>query len=388
MTAWPIARLGDVATMGRKTVSPEQIEQGTPYVGLENIARGGSISNVQEIGGIEVASVKFRFTDQHLLFGKLRPNLGKIARPTFSGVCSTDILPIAVGPTLDRDYLAHFLSQQRMIDFAASRTSGANLPRLSPAELAKFDLPVPPLKEQRRIAAILDQADALRTKRRESLAHLDDLAQSIFYGMLKSASDHAMLALLGDLTQITSGITKGRKVGDTPTRPVPYLAVSNVHDRSLSLEVVKDIEATAAEIDRYRLRRGDLVLTEGGDPDKLGRGTVWNDELPLCIHQNHIFRVRISDSRNLHPTYLASYVASRDAKNYFLRSAKQTTGIASINMTQLRRLPVRVPSMKVQMEFVTSTERVARQIAVLKAHEQAADALFASLQLRAFSGAL
>ncbi|MGB3686302.1 MAG: restriction endonuclease subunit S [Ornithinimicrobium sp.] len=82
-----------------------------------------------------------------------------------SGLCSTDTLPVLPTGNVDRDYLAHYLSQQSVVDFATSRASGAILPRLSPAELARFQIPLPPIEERRRIAAILDQADALRVKR-------------------------------------------------------------------------------------------------------------------------------------------------------------------------------------------------------------------------------
>lgn len=101
--------------------------------------------------------------------------------------------------------------------------------------------------------------------------------------------------LLGDVPDIVSGITKGRKL---KVREAPYLAVANVQDRALNLAAIKSIEATEKkEIARYRLLPNDLVLTEGSGPDKLGRGTNWNSELSECIHQNHIFRVRLTSDR-------------------------------------------------------------------------------------------
>lgn len=151
---------------------------------------------------------------------------------------------------------------------------------------------------------------------------------------------------LAEIASVTSGITKGRRTSG-PTKPVPYLAVSNVQAGHLQMDVVKEIEATPSEIERYALEGGDLVLTEGGDPDKLGRGTVWRRELPLCLHQNHIFRVRLTNGK-VFPDYLARYMASSQARSYFLRSAKQTTGIASINMTQLKAMPVAVPQLEEQ----------------------------------------
>lgn len=105
---------------------------------------------------------------------------------------------------------------------------------------------------------------------------------------------------------------------------------------------MKSTAATAEEIERYRLEANDLRLAKGGDPDELGRGTLWDGSVPDCIHQNHVFRVRLHDKR-LTPRFLNWLVGSGRGKRYFLRSAKQTTGIASINMTQLRAFPVLTP---------------------------------------------
>lgn len=97
---------------------------------------------------------------------------------------------------------------------------------------------------------------------------------------------------LEELCDLCSGITKGRKIDSTVTVEVPYMAIANVQDGSLKLDNVKTIVATPEEIHRYRLLPGDLLLTEGGDSDKLGRGAIWNGEITSCIHQNHIFRAR------------------------------------------------------------------------------------------------
>ncbi|WP_054107797.1 restriction endonuclease subunit S [Novosphingobium sp. AAP83] len=178
-----LARLGEVAAIERDGIAPEKIVAGTPYLGLEHIESGGRIISSEPVANGELASMKFQFGPEHLLYGKLRPYLAKIALPDFAGICSTDILPVKVGPDLDKRYLAYFLRQPRMVDFANSRSSGANLPRLSPKALADFQIPLPPLPEQRQIAAILDQTDALRRKRAEALSRLNALGQAIFYEM-------------------------------------------------------------------------------------------------------------------------------------------------------------------------------------------------------------
>ena len=152
------------------------------------------------------------------------------------------------------------------------------------------------------------------------------------------------------MASIVSGITKGRKIKSTDISEVPYMSVSNVKDGYIDWTTVKTIMATKAEIERYRLYPYDVLMTEGGDPDKLGRGAVIRQPLKDCIHQNHIFRVRL-DTNVMLPVYFAEYLQHQKAKKYFLGCAKQTTGIASINMKQLSALPVLCPPMDLQKQF-------------------------------------
>lgn len=183
MTPWKIATLTEVANIERTGIQPDQIKDGTTYVGLEHIERGGRFIGLKTVDAGELASSKFQFTEQHILYGKLRPYLAKVACPEFSGICSTDILPILPKSNVDRKFLFHFLRQPKMIDYANSQAVGVNLPRLSPSALAKFEIPIPPLEEQKRIAEILDRAQSLISKRREAIAQLDTLTQSIFLEM-------------------------------------------------------------------------------------------------------------------------------------------------------------------------------------------------------------
>ncbi|WP_159726862.1 restriction endonuclease subunit S [Methylosinus sp. Ce-a6] len=352
---WPIAKLKDIARIERDGVDPKGLATGTKYVGLEHVSSCGSISAIELEGG-EIASTKFAFTNADILFGKLRPYLRKIARPSFGGVCSTDIVPIRVGSNIDRGYLFHFLRTDAVIANATSLATGANLPRLSPKILETFEVPVPPLDEQRRIAAILDQADDLRRKRREALGRIVDLSRSNAYALfgdpLVNPKEWRSDLTLGEVSEIASGVTKGRKLNGAAVRSVPYLAVANVQDGAITLKNVKYIDATEEEIRRLRLKSDDLLLTEGGDPDKLGRGSLWNETfLEECIHQNHVFRVRI-ESKEVLPAFLNWLIGSDRGKRYFLNAAKQTTGIASINMTQLRAFPLLVPPLDVQYRFV------------------------------------
>ncbi|HAV3754944.1 restriction endonuclease subunit S, partial [Acinetobacter baumannii] len=253
---------------------------------------------------------------------------------------------------IDKTYLKRAL--ELSIVEMESQVHGATMKHITRGKFLANKIPLPPLAEQRRIASILDQADELRQKRQQAIKKLDQLLQATFIDMfgdpVSNPKGWRSDKNLGDVADIVSGITKGRKITGKSLREIPYLAVSNVQDKYLNLSIIKTIEASDDEIKRYKLRQGDLLLTEGGDPDKLGRGTLWNNEVDECIHQNHVFRVRLT-SKEFTPNYLNWIIGSEYGKRYFLKSAKQTTGIASINMGQLKKLPLLIPPINLQIQF-------------------------------------
>jgi type I restriction enzyme, S subunit len=193
---------------------------------------------------------------------------------------------------------------------------------------------------------------------------------------------------LGEAAEIVSGLTLGRPVRGRATRQVPYLRVANVKDGSLDLSDVYKIEATQNEIEKCRLRFGDILLTEGGDADKVGRGTFWRDQIPECLHQNHIFRVRLPVERFCHE-FVSFQFGSPYGKSYFFAHAKQTTGIATINRGVLNRFPLLAPPLVVQHRIAArlrdELNAVADARAVVKAQLETAGSLLAA-QLRAIFG--
>lgn len=151
---------------------------------------------------------------------------------------------------------------------------------------------------------------------------------------------------LHEVAEVRTGIAKGKTNLKDPVE-LPYLRVANVQDGHLNLEEVKTILVERHQVDRYSLRTGDILMTEGGDFDKLGRGDVWQGQIPLCLHQNHVFAVRPNPSR-LDSAFLAALAASKHGRNYFLSCAKRSTNLASINASQLSKFPVLLPSLSEQ----------------------------------------
>ena len=249
---------------------------------------------------------------------------------------------------------------QNILEKAETSAHGATMKHLTKPVFDDLSFYLPPLEEQRRIAALLDKVSDLIAKRQAQLDKLDLLVKAWFVEMFGDPVLNPMKwpeQPLENMADIVSGITKGRKTKETELIEVPYMAVSNVKDGYIDWTTVKTILATKAEIEQYRLLPDDVLMTEGGDPDKLGRGAIIQKPLENCIHQNHIFRVRL-DENILLPSYFAEFLQHQKAKQYFLKCAKQTTGIASINMRQLKGLPIFVPPLDMQSEFKGYIEEV------------------------------
>lgn len=165
---------------------------------------------------------------------------------------------------------------------------------------------------------------------------------------------------LHHLAEVRTGLAKGKKNISDPVSQ-PYLRVANVQDGHFDLTDIKSITVNRKDIDRYKVLPDDVLLTEGGDFDKLGRGHVWTGEIRDCLHQNHIFVVRC-DSTRLLPRFFAYQTASPHGRSYFLGCSKQTTNLASINSTQLREFPVLLPDLAEQLRIVSVVETWDRAI--------------------------
>lgn len=267
---------------------------------------------------------------------------------------------------------------------------GATVGGISRGFVDKVEIPYTNVTEQKRITAILDKANSLRRKRQQAIQLAEEFLWSVFLDMFGDPVLNPKgwpEKKLNQVSEIASGVTKGRNFVGKRTIFVPYMRVANVQDGHINIDDVQKIEVLDTEVEKYRLKEGDILLTEGGDPDKLGRGAVWRGVIDPCIHQNHIFRVR-TDNKKIIPEYLSTLIGSARGKRYFLKAAKQTTGVASINKTQLSNFPVIVPPLAIQNEYLKMVNRINTLIDKEKVKNKHLEKLFGSLLQSAFRGDL
>lgn len=171
----------------------------------------------------------------------------------------------------------------------------------------------------------------------------------------KGSKSRFPIVTLGGVASVSYGIQKCP--ANRPGRhPRPYLRVANVQRGGLDLQEIKYIDVPDAEIETFRLLSGDLLVCEGNSADLVGRPAMWNGEIPDCVHQNHVLRVRVDRAKVL-PQFILEYMCTFYARAYFRSRAKFTTNLASINSNDLRSLPLPLPPLEVQQEIVATASQ-------------------------------
>ena len=380
-----MVRLGEVARIDRRSVQPEDIADGQVYLGLEHIETGGYIAKANAVNAGDLKSSKFAFDTRHVLFGKLRPNLAKVARPSFEGVCITDIVPILPGPSLDREYLANFLLTPQIVDWASSRTSGVNLPRLSPSVLEGLEIPLPPLPEQRRIASTLDDLDQLRRQRRAAIAVTTELLTSAFideFGDPLRTASHRSAVTLESLC--TAVVDCPHTTPSWTESGVLCIRTTNLARGEWRFDETRYVSAETHEsrVKRARLEPGDIILSREGT---VGIGAIVPPSMIASMGQR-LVQLR-PDQRRVLPEFLLSYLLEVLEPTRLSRLLVGSTAL-HVNVRDIRTLRVDVPPMERQLAFGKAVGVVRAKLELQRAHLAKLDELFASLQHRAFRGEL
>ncbi len=346
--------------------------KGHEYPFVEMAAVGENFSGIQKLDSRKLeGSGLARFKTADTLFAKITPcpENGKVAfvydLPDEYGLGSTEFIVLSPKKNCSPKFLFHLLCCHVVRGHAVARMEGSTGRQRIPDDVFKKRLlvPVPSPKEQEAIARILDAVDTTIERTNEAIKRSQELDHSLLYRLLENGLHHNQtsekikspthweIRCVDEVAEVGTGVTLGKDVSGFKTVELPYLRVANVQDGHLDLTTIKTIRVPINEVDKYRIEFGDVLMTEGGDIDKLGRGTIWEGQIANCLHQNHIFRVR-ANHRLLEPYYFAFVVESDIAKRYFFRVAKRTTNLASINKTQLRRFKFPVPPMEEQREIV------------------------------------
>ena len=332
-----------------------------------------------------------------------------VAQPEHAGwLVGTGSMALTPGEHLLPEYLQRFLSSPYAIAELEANAVGSTMVNLNQRVVGNIKIPLVSLAEQQRIVAKLDALAARTARARADVDRVPVLAErqrrsvlrAAFAGNLTSdlrdpakglAENGWRTTTLGEFCNVQSGLALGKKrAPGTRTTPRPYLRVANVQRGWLRLDEVKWMDVTEDEFRRLRLEDGDILMNEGGDLDKLGRGWVWRSEVPDCVHQNHVFRLRLRDSA-FPPEYVSRY-ANELGQEYVLDEGKQTTNLASISKSRVCAMPIVLPPAREAHEIVRRIQRTFAEIDRLVAEAAAArrllDQLDQAILAKAFRGEL
>jgi type I restriction enzyme S subunit len=372
-SGWQVVRLADAGRWlsgGTPSTSNDEFWGGAiPWISAASLKKfriDTSDRKITEAGAINGTRLVPQGTVLFVVRGMSLNNefrIGVTARQVAFGQDCKAIIP-AEG--IDSTFLAHAVKVRSPAILRLVETTSHGTGRLDTGRLGELELGIPPISEQRRIvdaiAAVSHDIDVLQRR----IGKLDviegEMVATCFRDLLNEKGEWRYLEEVAD---VAAGVTLGSEALGDGSIELPYLRVANVLDGRIDTADLKTVRIFKTQMARFSLRPGDVLLTEGGDLDKLGRGAVWDGRIDPCLHQNHIFRVRCGP--DMIPEYLVLYVASAEGRRYFMRVGKQSTNLASINSTQVKRMPVPVPSAEDQKRLLAPVGAIRTRVQTLQA---------------------
>lgn len=395
---WSLPYFGDVCDFQGGTQPPKDVFVYRPQAGYVRLLQIRDFESDQHATYIPEETKLRLVSSGDVLIGRYGASVGKILRGLSGAINVAIVRTIPSESNLSKNFLYYLLQGSPFQHFVKSLGGRSAQAGFNKGELSRFLIGLPPFAEQQAIAHVLRTVQRAKEATEKVIAAARQLKQSLMrhlftYGPVpveqadkvpQRETDYGAVPEkwktmpLNECAVVQTGVAKGRKLNSAEAISVPYLRVANVQDGYLDLSEIKTIEIRRSELSRFSLEAGDVVLTEGGDFDKLGRGFIWNGEVPGCVHQNHIFAVRAKRDM-LMSDFLAYLTQSDYGKGYFLSVAHKTTNLACINTTKLKALPTLLPSMEEQQEIIKAIRGVDGKIAVEVSKRNALDALFRTL---------
>jgi len=341
-----IVRFGDVARTVRNVVDPETsgLER---YIAGEHmdtddlrLRRWGTIGD-----GYLGPAFHMKFEAGQILYGSRRTYLRKVALADFDGVCANTTFVIEAIPERILPELLPFIMQtESFTQHSILRSRGSTNPYVTWSDIARYEFPLPPLNEQRRIAEILWAVEEAVNEYQSTQSHLESYRDVFIARSMHGNNDYDVLqdskiglipaswelVELQDVADVIYGLTVNPTSRNLPIKS-PYLRVANVMRGYLSLEEVKEIGVTEDDV-KYVLKSGDVLVVEGhADVFEIGRAAIWEEQISNCLHQNHILRARCTGA--VSPYFLLAYINSPRGRSYFRRMTQSTSGLNTINST-------------------------------------------------------
>jgi len=389
-------RLGTVADVASGQVDPrEEPYCNWPHVGGDNIESGsGRLFGLRTAQELDLISGKYEFGPEDVLYSKIRPALNKVALPDFKGICSADIYPLRPrNGKIERRYLAYLLRHDGFLGFAEKHSSRTNIPKINRDALLSYEFHLPSLSEQRRIADILDKADTIRRKRKETIALTEELLRSAFLEIVGPGARDYSNWPVRTVESLAARVPNAMRTGpfgsdlrhsEFVDEGIAVLGIDNAVQNRFAWGERRFITQEKYErLRRYTVFPGDVIVTIMGTT---GRSAVVPDDIPTAITTKHLATITL-DREQADPEFVSQALFTHPEALKQIAAANRGAIMSGLNLGLIKALRVPIPPIERQRKFARATARV-RALAKRMSMGHETEVLFNSLVARAFSAPL
>lgn len=387
--SWPKSALGNVAPA--KPIKLNSVSQNEKVwqVTLDHIESGTGRLLERVVKPLaDAGSSTHAFDERNVLYSKLRPYLNKVLLPDSIGIGTTELVPMLPDPKrLDRDYLAHYLKSKLFVNWVSNQTAGAKMPRVAMSAFWEHEIPLPPLPEQKRIAAILDKADSLRRKNQQAIQLADKFLRAVFLDMFGDPVTNPKSFPVGTIRDLIESANYGTSAKASESDgEFPILRMGNItYEGGWDFSDLKYIDLSARDQDKYLVRKGDLLFNRTNSKELVGKTAVYERDEEMAI-AGYLIRVRTNEYGN--PYYISAYLNSKHGKTTLLNMCKSIVGMANINAQELQDIKILMPPKPLQDKFENVVISSKNKVKTLSLAEHCANQMFSALSQKAFSGDL
>jgi type I restriction enzyme S subunit len=356
---WEEKKLGDVCCIVRK----QGLHNNLPYVGMEDIeSNTGNFIGSHE--NKTVKSTTFLFSDEHVLYGRLRPYLKKVFLPNFTGHCSTEIIPLKPSKTLDRSFLLYWFLNDKITDQINQTCTGCRMPRANLENLLDFNFDLPPLPEQHRIVSILDNAfDALTQAKVETESNIlraNEIFQSELNRIFEEKGEGWEEKKLGEVCSFTRGLTY-KKSDEVDFSKNIVLRANNINISSMTLDLseLKYIDDKIA-IDSSKFVKKDTILicTASGSKSHLGKIAYINEDIDMAFGG---FMGLLSANENVIPKFLYYNLINTTFK-CFIQHISDGCNINNLKFLDIKDYNVNISNITEQHRIISLLDNLSTQV--------------------------
>ncbi|EOV0102928.1 restriction endonuclease subunit S [Vibrio vulnificus] len=389
--SWVTKKLGDLVSIKGGGTPSKKIEEywngSIPWASVKDLKSRLLLGTEDSITLLGVEKSATNIIPRGTIIVPTRMALGKVALAGVDLAINQDLKALIVNDeeSLNKDYLSRFLESKAK--YIESEGKGATVKGITLDFLKGLDVPLPPLEEQKRIAAILDKADAIRQKRKQAIDFADEFLRSVFLDMFGEPMTNPKGFPVGTIRDIVSTVNYGTSAKASETvGKFPILRMGNItYKGGWDFSDLKYIDLDDKDQDKYLARKNDLLFNRTNSKELVGKTAVFNESRPMAI-AGYLIRVRTNELGN--PWYISGYLNSAHGKQTLLNMCKSIVGMANINAQELQDINILLPPVELQNKYESIVKEVNERVS--RHHESVKElqVLFNALSQKAFSGHL